>query len=491
MKSIIKNLSFLLLVVTLVFTSCETEETLNITSPDPEFVLNTPGISTVFLNFALPDNPAFTISWTDEVTGSSNYTVEMSTDADFTSPTVLGTSDSNNFSMTVSEFNNALASIVDTQFKDIPVYMRVQAGDQLSNSILLLATTYPVNPPTLINPTDTDAFILSINSSDEIIMTVEWSDAVLSSSLGIDLAYTVEASAAGTNFDSPVIIGTANNATSVSLTHSDLNGVALGLGINAESAGNIDMRVIARNTNANGNTLERVTETTTVSVTPYSVSFPYLYLVGDATTPGWNPDNNNTAIFRDQNVPNVYFYTGYFNAGAFKLLETTAWQPQWGTNDGSTLAVNPGGGNDPGTFNVSTAGYYTYTFTTVGEGGSFTVAPYDASSAATYTTIGIIGDATPLGWGTDTDFTQDPNDPHIWHLDNVTLTNGGQILIRANDVWPPDGNAAVWRYTGSEELYGTARLDNGGGDNIPFNEPTGSYDIWFNDLDGSYVIIPN
>ena len=155
------------------------------------------------------------------------------------------------------------------------------------------------------------------------------------------------------------------------------------------------------------------------------------------------------------------------------------------TNDGSTLAVNLGGGSDPGTFNVATAGYYKYNFTTVGESGSFTVAPYDASAAPTYTTMGIIGQAIG-GWGDgdEINFTQDPNNPHLWYSLAVNFTNGEEFLIRANDNW----DDAVFRYTGSTELYGTASLD---GNNFPFTEATGSYDVWFNDLDGSYVIIAN
>ena len=72
MNLYIKKISFFLLSFAFIFTACETEESLTITSPDPAFVLNTPGISTVFLNFALPENPAFTISWNDEVNGSGS-----------------------------------------------------------------------------------------------------------------------------------------------------------------------------------------------------------------------------------------------------------------------------------------------------------------------------------------------------------------------------------------------------------------------------------
>ncbi|MEW4924875.1 SusE domain-containing protein [Algibacter sp. 2305UL17-15] len=487
MNLYIKKISFLLLSLAFILTACETDDSIQIMSADPAFTLEQPGISTVFLNFGTPTNPAITLSWNDDLTGSTSYDVEMALDTDFTSTVDLGNSSTNFFTINVQDLNAAIRNAGVTKFKDIDVYLRVVADNATSNAIKYIITTYPTDKPELTSPSANDAFVLSIGSLDAIAMTAEWTDVALASDLDTNIDYNLQAAAAGTDFATPISIGTGTNITSITATHSDLNAVAIGIGLVAEVAGDMEMRVVAKNTNSNENVLERISETVTVSVTPYLASFPNLFMVGSATTAGWNPDNNNNPLFRNQEVPNAYVYTGYFQAGEFKLLETNQWQPQWGTNDGSTLAVNTGGGSDPGTFNVATAGYYTYNFTTVGESGTFTVTPFDASGVATYTSIAIIGDATPNGWDgdNDTDLTQDPNNPHLWYLNDVTLTNGGSMLIRANNDW-----ADVWRYTGSTELYGTAVLA-GDGNNIPFTSPTGSYDIWFNDLDGSYVIIAN
>ena len=121
MKSYINKVSILLLSLTLLLGACDAEESLNIVTPEAEFVLDTPGISNVFLNFALPDNPAFTISWKDEITGSSNYSVEMSTDKEFTTPISLGTTDKSNFSMNVVDFNQAITDTGVTTFRDIAI----------------------------------------------------------------------------------------------------------------------------------------------------------------------------------------------------------------------------------------------------------------------------------------------------------------------------------------------------------------------------------
>jgi hypothetical protein len=488
MNLYIKKISFLFLSLAFIFTACETEESIQITSPDPALVLQQPGISNVFLNFGTPSNSALTISWNDDLTGSSSYDVEMSLDADFTSTVNLGNVSSKSFSISVEDLNTAIRAGGVSTFKDIAVYVRVNAGSAISNTVLYLVTTYPTEVPQISSPSANDAFVLSIGSLDAIAITIDWTDAVLASDLGIDVNFTIQAAAAGTDFADPFTIGTSTNGTTITSTHSDFNAVAIAIGLTPDIAGDMEIRIIAKNTNENGNVLERVSDVVTISVTSFSVSFPNLYMVGDATTPGWDNNNNNTVVFRNQDVPNAYVYTGYFKAGAFKLLENKGeWHPQWGTNDGTTLAVsNPDGSNEPGTFNVGTAGYYTYNFTTVAESGSFSVTPFDASGATTYTSMDIIGSATPLSWDNGTNFTQDPNNPHLWFLNDVTLVNG-EFLIRANGNW----DDAIFRYTGSTELYGTARLDNAGGDNFPFNEITGSYNLWFNDLDGSYVIIPN
>ncbi|WP_445710628.1 SusE domain-containing protein [Flavobacterium sp.] len=481
-----KITSLLLLSLVFIFTACDDEESLEIKTPDAAFVLQEPGINNVFLNFGLPQNSAFTVTWNDNLTGASSYGVEMSLNAEFTNVVNLGNSNSNTFSISVEDLNTAIHDAGATTFRDIAIYLRVNSGSVLSNSVLFLVTTYPTDPAVFTSPAANDSFVLSIGSTSSVAITTTWTDAVLGSNLDIDVSYTIEAALSGSGFTSPVAVGSVENLTTLTSTHGDFNSVALGIGLVAGVAGDMDLRIVARTTNENGSVLERISNPLTISVTPFSVVFPNLYFVGNATSSDWNNNNNNTPVFRNQNVPNNYVYTGYFGAGAFKMLEVKGqWAPQWGTNDGSTLAVNPGGGSDPGTFNVSTAGYYTYNFTTVGQSGTFTVAPYDASAAPVYTSMGIIGAAIG-GWGDsdEVNFTQDANNPHLWYALGVVFTSGNEFLIRADDAW-----ANVWRYNGSQNQYGTAILA-GTGSNFPFTEASGNYDVWFNDLDGKYIIIP-
>ncbi|WP_194765940.1 SusF/SusE family outer membrane protein [Tamlana sp. I1] len=213
--------------------------------------------------------------------------------------------------------------------------------------------------------------------------------------------------------------------------------------------------------------------------TPTIPTFRNLFLVGDGTAPGWNPNNNNPAIIRDPADENIYSYTAYFNGGAdvegFKLVEVLGeWQPQWGGSAG-TLGMNDGTGTDPSAFKIPVSGYYKFNMNITDM--TYTLVEYDASAAPIYPTIGLIGDATEGAWDNDTDLTQSPFDPHVWFINDVVLTDG-EIKFRADDAWD-----VSW---GSDTaLSGLATL---GGPNIP--AMAGTYDIWFNDLDGGYILIP-
>ncbi|MGY3794182.1 SusF/SusE family outer membrane protein [uncultured Aquimarina sp.] len=213
-----------------------------------------------------------------------------------------------------------------------------------------------------------------------------------------------------------------------------------------------------------------------------------LFLVGNATAADWNNNNNNTPLTRDPGNENSYSFTGYFVANEFKLLETKGqWQPQWGLDGGSFTSSDILGG-DPGSFVVPATGYYTLTVSVDPDNLSHTFDPFDASTSPTYATIGVIGnatnsadddgDGTPDGWQSDMDLTQSSFDPHIWYVNGITL-EVGEIKFRADDDW-----AVNWG--NNTELTGFGTM---GGPNIPVSRE-GVYDIWFNDLNGSYVLIP-
>jgi len=72
---------------------------------------------------------------------------------------------------------------------------------------------------------------------------------------------------------------------------------------------------------------------------------------------------------------------------------------------------------------------------TVNQGGLYylQVDPAAGTYSTTLMSLGLIGDATPGGWGSDTDFVYDATN-NVLTLD-INLINGNKYKVRANDDW--------------------------------------------------------
>ncbi|MBD3583121.1 SusE domain-containing protein [Flavobacterium selenitireducens] len=311
---------------------------------------------------------------------------------------------------------------------------------------------------------------------DNIAATFTW-DAV-EYTTPTEVTYELQFAKNGTDFAEPMTMS-SSTLRSYSITNAQLNNAALAMELTPEEPNAIDVRVIA--TIGTTGSEPKISNVLTFVVTPYpSNELINFYLVGDATEFGWNNNNANGALFRDGENLNLYHYTGYFNTGGFKVLSALAsWHPQYGSASAGVLGVsNPDGSNEPGSFNISTAGYYTFTMDV--EAMTYTLDEYNASAAPTFTSVGIIGTGTIDDWNSDQNLVNSAQNPHIWKATGVELT-AENIKFRANDSWDLPGN------------WGGGTLNSGqvavnGGDFLGV-EIAGSYTIYFNDLDGRYVFI--
>ncbi|PWG04980.1 SusE domain-containing protein [Polaribacter aquimarinus] len=417
MKIYLKRFSFLLLSLTLLLGACETEESFTITSPDPEFKLNTPGISSVFLNFSLPDNPAFTISWDDQIGSGTDYTVEMATEATFASPVALGTSQASSFSMSVKDFNEAINNAGITTFKDVAIYMRVKTSNATSNEILLLVTTYPTKEPEIDGIKEGDAFVLSLDNNDAVALTFNLNDPILDSSLNIDIEYIIEAAAPNTDFATPIEIVKSKNNGTISITNSQLNAAAIQSGIAVDTAGDLEIRVRSIITDkTTQQTLERIGTPIKINVTTYltvldlSTSWG---IVGSAANDwGATPD---LPLYKTD-VDGVLVAYVNLTDGEYKFRENNDWGNNLGTG-GSAGSLSSGGGNI-----AVTAGSYKITL--------------DLNNN-TYTqenfSLGIVGGAYN-DWGASPDFMLE-YDPYSDVFRGMVTLIDGEMKFRMNNDW--------------------------------------------------------
>ncbi len=140
-------------------------------------------------------------------------------------------------------------------------------------------------------------------------------------------------------------------------------------------------------------------------------------IIGDATPGGWDEDTN---MFEDSS--GVFFIDLELKVGGAKFRKDDNWDVNWGSADFPSGVGTQGGPN----IEVSKAGKYHITFDT-------TSGAYNFEEKVEFEYIGLIGDATPGGWDTDTDMQQDANDPDVWQVD-ITLTEG-KFKFRANHDW--------------------------------------------------------
>lgn len=327
MKIYLKRLSFIFLSLTLLLGACDTEESLTITSPDPVFQLITPGISNVFLNFSLQDNPAFTITWIDEINSGATYNVEMALENTFASPTQLGSTDKKSFTMTVGQLNQVLDNANIQSYTDTPIYIRLNTGSSTSNVILFQVSKFAVKPPVITSPDNTFSQVLTDTNPDATALTVTWDDPEIGTTSSLEISYEVEMAAGGTSFASPTNIGTVDKTT-FEISHDNLNDLVIANGGKADIASNFDFRIKAIAKSASGD-LTRTSDPITISLTAFKAAIPdNLFMVGAHN--GWNNADPTQQFYNDGN--GVFVKVQAFTAGQeFKMIPTSgSWDGDYG-----------------------------------------------------------------------------------------------------------------------------------------------------------------
>ena len=188
------------------------------------------------------------------------------------------------------------------------------------------------------------------------------------------------------------------------------------------------------------------------------VGYDSISIIGSATPGGWDED---THLQRDGNNPDLWRGIVDLIEGELKFRAENDWAVNWGGDTFPTGVAVLNGSN----IVVDAAGEYIVTFNS-------STLEYNFLVVEEFDVVSIIGDATPGGWGEDTDMEQDPNDKTSWSLRAVLID--GEMKFRANNDW-----AVNW---GSGDFpQGIATQD---GPNIPVE--AGEYFIYFNSTTGAY-----
>jgi hypothetical protein len=200
------------------------------------------------------------------------------------------------------------------------------------------------------------------------------------------------------------------------------------------------------------------------SFTPLTTPvFSTIGIIGNGTPGGWD---NDTDLTKSPTNPHVWTGVITFTEGEAKFRANNDWAVNWGS---TTYPSGVGIGNGP---NIPVkAGTYGVWFNDAT--GQYFIHP--AAQGTPYNAVGIIGTATPGGWGSDTDLTKNPSNPFLWSK-SITLTDG-ESKFRANDAW--DMNWGGSTFPGG--------IGSSNGPNIPTSG--GTYFITFNTATGEYYFL--
>ncbi|MCC5929565.1 MAG: SusF/SusE family outer membrane protein [Cyclobacteriaceae bacterium] len=183
-------------------------------------------------------------------------------------------------------------------------------------------------------------------------------------------------------------------------------------------------------------------------------------IIGDATPGGWD---NDTALEQDATNPNLWIGTITLTGGDAKFRANNSWDVNWGAD---SYPSGYGIGNGP---NIPVpAGTFAVRFNSATAEYAF----MPVNRATPYNRIGIIGDATPGGWGDDTALIRNPANPYKWSgFFNLT---DGEAKFRADNNWDVNWGGSTFP-TG---------IGTDGGPNIPVVE--GRFFVTFDSGTGEY-----
>ena len=242
----------------------------------------------------------------------------------------------------------------------------------------------------------------------------------------------LELAVAGTSFAKPINLGIATSENFVKLTYTELNNALINLGLTPNTPVDVEVRVKS-NIKTDGIVENYVySKPISFTVTPFKanpddlfkkINVPGAY-AGAAGYANWSPANSPDLYSpKNDDVYKGFIYiTSSSNPDDYQYKFTI--KQDW---------ANDKGDDNTFTGKLLQDGEVNCKVTT---GGAYYVKVDWAAN--TYSTnlanFGMIGDATPTGWNSDTDFVYNPT-TKTYVINSIALSNSGVFKFRANDAW--------------------------------------------------------
>lgn len=308
--------------------------------------------------------------------------------------------------------------------------------------------------PVIISPEAGLSLDITDDNLNDDFATISWTSADFGFAAGVN--YTVEMGIAGNGFTEVEELGTSTKLD-LSVNNSKINNFMVAQGLPGGEFTDMEIRVRA---SASDDLDELISAAITVSISPVAAEIDYPKLQVPGSYQGWAPENEVTVIYsaNSDGIFDGYLYVGEDGA-AHKFTDGPSWDVNWG-DDGADGTLELGGAD----IVLGTAGVY-----------RFSADLNTLTHSSLRTEWGIIGDATPGGWDTDTDMNYDEV-TGLWTID-IDLIGGANIKFRVNDGWDLD--------LGDNDTDG--KMEYGGAD-IPVTE-SGNYTVTLDLTNAIYTYI--
>ena len=261
--------------------------------------------------------------------------------------------------------------------------------------------------------------VLTDDEASEQVLNISWPEVTYS--IDAPVSYSVQFAVNqqwGQGFKKEV----GEDVLSASFTTEELNNIALDMGLEADEEASVNIRVEAYLNQRIYSSVEELKLTPYALIEPY-VDYPSLYIAGDYQ--GWNiaePDSISSKL--DDGVYEGYIYIPAGGTNEFKVYADKDWSStSYGNGgDGAVIIANYAGDN----FVAPSEGYYLFSI-------DVNTMEYLLIKIDSW---GIIGEATPNGWDSDTNLTFDET-TELWTV-TADLSATGFLKFRANDAWTLD-----------------------------------------------------
>lgn len=278
----------------------------------------------------------------------------------------------------------------------------------------LSATSYIINDANLLNTFETIVFKKA------------------NFDVAVETESQLEIAVANTSFAKPMNLGVATSDNYVKVLYQDLNNALINLGLTPNTPASIELRVKSH-IKTNSNTKSYVySNPISFTVTPFKanpddlfkkINVPGAY-AGAAGYANWAPGNSPDLYSpKNDDVYRGFIYVAS-SSNPDDLQYKFTIKQDWAGDKGDDTTFT-GKLIQDGEVNCKVA-----------TGGTYYIkVDWSANTYATnLANFGIIGDATPTGWNSDTDFVYNPA-TKTFVINSIALSNTGIFKFRANDTW--------------------------------------------------------